>query len=208
MLKLWRLFRIYDERSTKKKIEGAKDSISVKARLTHIKQLRSIEIETSMNHYKSFTAPNPDIKATIYSSDQVVVGQVTYAVSPLFDKLYIFDITIHDAFRRQGFGLAVIAYLANTHRLPMATIKEVLSASGFWRAARLASGPIETLSLSEMDLERERWAHLKPLVDQLDSLISDRLSNKRESWEIAVGRGLPDWPSSKFTPLATADHWG
>ncbi|NVM76865.1 hypothetical protein FHW83_002666 [Duganella sp. SG902] len=115
----------------------------------------------------------------------------------MLKKLYIFNITIQDANRRQGFGLAVMAYLATTYRLPITTIKEVFSASGFWRAARLASGaPIETLSISEMDAERERWFPLKPLTDQLDVLISDRLFNKRESWETAVGRGLPDWPAS------------
>lgn len=75
-------------------------------------------------------------------------------------------------------------------------MKEVFSASGFWRAARLAIGPIETLSISEMDAERERWAHLKPLMDQLEALISERLFNNLEPWETAVGRGLPDWPSS------------
>lgn len=155
-----------------------------------------IEIETSTNHYKSFTAPNPDIKATVYSSDHIAVGSVTYAVSPLFDKIYIFDITIQDANRRQGFGLAVMEHLATTYRLPITTIKEVFSASGFWHAARLASSsPIENLSISEMDVESERWAHLKPVIDQLDNLISDRFS-KHESWETAVGRGLPDWPTS------------
>lgn len=195
MLKLWSYLRFFNQRLSTK-VESAKGQMPVKSVRADAKQLPYIEIETSANHHKSFTAPNPDIKATVYSSDRTAVGHVTYAVSPLFDKLYIFNITIQDANRRQGFGLAVMAYLATTYRLPITTIKEVFSASGFWRAARLASSvPIETLSISEMDAERERWAHLKPLMGQLDILISDRFSN-RESWETAVGRGLPDWPAS------------
>jgi len=177
-------------------VERSEEELPVKPASAQLKQLPFIEIETSANHHKSFTAPNPDITATVYSSSRVVVGYVTYAVSPLFDKVYIFDIKIYDAYRRQGFGLAVIAHLATTYRLPITTIKEVFSASGFWSAARLAGGPIKTLSISEMDPERERWAHLKPLMDQLEAMISDRLFSKRESWEAAVGRGLPDWPSS------------
>ncbi|MQA40671.1 GNAT family N-acetyltransferase [Rugamonas aquatica] len=164
-----------------------------------IEPLPTIEIETSTNHHQSFTSPNPDIKATIYSSDRTPVGRVTYAVSPLFDRLYIFDVTIHEPYRRQGFGLAAIEYLATTYCLPMATIKEVSLARHFWRAARAASDrrgeQIGTLSISEMFEERKRWGHLKPQIDQLNTQISDRLI-KHETWESAVGRGLPDWPSS------------
>jgi hypothetical protein len=54
-------------------------------------------------------------------------------------------------YRHHGFGLSVMAYLATTYRLPITTIKEVSSARGFRRAARLTGGPIETLSISEMD---------------------------------------------------------
>lgn len=195
MLKKWSFVKFLNQ-SQYMKVETARPAIHGKSGRALGEQLPFIEVELSANHHKSFTAPNPDIKATVYSSSRVAVGHVTYAVSPLFDKLYIFDINIHDAYRRQGFGLAAMAYLAKTYHLPITTIKEVFSASGFWSAARLASGPIDTLSISEMDAERERWAHLKPLMDQLDAIISDRLFSKRESWEAAVGRGLPDWPSS------------
>jgi hypothetical protein len=196
MWKLWPFFRFVIQSLSRTKVEGGAGIISAEPCRARNKPLPYIEIETSTNHHKSFTSPNPDIKATVYSSDRVPVGQVTFAVSPLFDRLYIFNLTIYDAYRHQGFGLAVMAYLATTYRLPITTIEEVFSASGFWRAARLTGGPIETLSISEMDAERDRWAHLKPLMDQLETLISDRLFSKRESWEAAVGRGLPDWPSS------------
>lgn len=196
MLKLWPFFKLVFQSLRRTKVEDFMEGFTAQPDHKYRESLPYIEIESSTNHHQSFTAPNPDIKATVYSSDRVAVGQVTYAVSPLFDKLYIFNITIHDSYRRLGFGLAVIAYLVTTYRLPITTIKEVFSASGFWRAARLANGPIGTLSISEMDAERERWAHLKPLIDQLNTLISERLFSKCESWETAVGQGLPNWPSS------------
>lgn len=186
-------------------------SASAEPALARMKPLPSIEVEIAMNHHKSFTSPNPDIKATVYSSDGAAVGRVTYAVSPLFDRLYIFDIAVHEPYRRHGFGLAIMAYLATAYRLPITTIKEVYSASAFWRAARLASSrsnqQIDTLSVGEMDTERARWAHLKPKIDQLDELISDRLFAMRESWEMAVGRGLPDWPSSTPVGIEAGAAW-
>lgn len=204
MLKLWPFFRFVSRREPTTEAEGSAGLLPATLGRTRSKLLPYIEIETSTNHHKSFTSPNPDINATVYSSDRVPVGHITYAVSPLFDRLYIFDITIHDAYRRRGFGLAVMSYLATTYRLPITTIKEVSQASGFWHSARLAGAPIDTLSFSEMDTEAERWAHLKPHADKLELLISDRLFRNREAWETAVGRGLPDWPSS--TPGGPGAH--
>jgi hypothetical protein len=140
------------------------------------------------------------IKANVYSEEGALVGKVTYAISPLFDKIYIFDITIDESWRRQGFGLAAIKHILSTYGLPIVTIKEVGSARDFWRNARQAAlgkgQVITTLSVSEMDEERSRWAHLAPHVKELERLISERLFSLREEYEIAVGRGLPDWEHS------------
>lgn len=196
MLKLWPFFGFVIRRKPATNAQGSARLLP--ATLGHMRRklLPYIEIETSTNHYKSFTSPNPDIHATVYSSDRVPVGHITYAVSPLFDKLYIFDITIHDAYRRRGFGLALMAYLSTTYRLPITTIKEVSQARGFWHSARRAGTRIDTLSFSEMDTEAARWAHLKTHADKLELLICDRLFKNRDAWEIAVGQGLPNWPSS------------
>ena len=201
---MWKLMSFFDLLFGRKPTAAVSDNelglAQYVPRRPRIKLFPHIEVEVATNHHKSFTSPNPDIKATVYSSDRTAVGEVTYAVSPLFDRLYIFNITVHAPYRRQGFGLAIIEYIAMTYDVPITTIKEVFSASEFWSAARyLYDRPnekIETLSISEMDRERARWAHLKPHIDQLDEQISDRLFNKRESWESAIGRGLPDWPSS------------
>ncbi|OEZ63879.1 MULTISPECIES: hypothetical protein [unclassified Duganella] len=201
MWKLWPFFRSVGAQTPTRPVTDNGSSLTpVKPGCNRMKPLPPIEIEASANHHKSFTSPNPDIKATVYSSDRREVGRVIYAISPLFDRLYLFDITIHVPYRRQGFGLTIMDYLTTTYRLPITTIKELFSASEFWRSVREVSSQrnekIETLSVSEMNEERERWAHLKPLIDQLDVLISDRLSSKLESWESAIGRGLPDWPTS------------
>lgn len=174
------------------------DLTALKKELLPTPALPQITVETSFNYYKSFTLPNPDIKATIYAFDHVEVGKATFAVSPLFDRIYLFDITVHQAFRRQHFGLAFISFLAVSFDLPITTIKEVYSASDFWRMARrvvsMHNLKIDTISISEMDGECARWSHLQAKIDDLNQLVSDRLCIKREAWEDAVSRGLPDWP--------------
>ncbi|MFB9240338.1 GNAT family N-acetyltransferase [Massilia antarctica] len=141
--------------------------------------LPEIDLDVSLNHMKCFTSPHPDQQATIYAKDGARVGCVTYAVSPLFDMVYIFDIGIGKAFRRQGYGLAVIRHLFLAYRLPLTTIKEVFAAHMFWAATRvltmLNGSSISTISVSEMDQEQARWEHLRPEMKRLDG---------------AVGRGL------------------
>lgn len=75
MLKLSPLLWFADKRAQTKKMEVVNDCISAKSDLTLSKRLHYIEIEISTNHHKSFTAPNPDIKAKVFSSDRIAVGQ-------------------------------------------------------------------------------------------------------------------------------------
>ncbi|MDQ1812045.1 GNAT family N-acetyltransferase [Massilia sp. CCM 9210] len=142
---------------------------------------------------KCFTSPNPDQQASVYAKDGARVGYVTYALSPLFDMVYIFDIGIDEAFRRQGYGLAVIHHLVSTYQLPLTTIKEVYAAHMFWAAARelamLNGSSISTISVSEMKQEQARWEHLRPAMIRLEDLITQRFI-QGESFESAVGRGL------------------
>jgi hypothetical protein len=57
---------------------------------------------------KAFTSPNPDVKATIIDAEEKVVGRVTYAVSPLHDRIYLFNIEVEEGYKRKGFGLAIV----------------------------------------------------------------------------------------------------
>ena len=159
-------------------------------------RLPAITIKTTANHYKPFTAPNPDIRAEIYNAVGQRVGKTTYAVSPLADRVYVFDINIARDFQRQGYATAMLWHLAKIYSQPITAIKELFSASSFWDATRkLAGGGLvvtQPLSVSEMRDEAARWQHLKPLAERLEKVISERLSIHREPWEMAVGRGLDD----------------
>lgn len=155
--------------------------------------LPDFTLEVVLNHMQCFTSPNPDRIATVMSAAGDQVGYITYAVSPLFDKLYIFQINIDDAFRRQRYGLAIIHYLHSTYQLPIATFNEVGAARRFWAAARhmVASlgSSITAMSVGEMTRERARWKHLQPETDRLEQLISQRFL-AGEDYQSAVGRGL------------------
>ncbi|MCE3602813.1 GNAT family N-acetyltransferase [Massilia sp. P8910] len=152
-----------------------------------------IDLDVFLNHMKCFTSPSPDQQATVYAKDGARVGYVTYAMSPLFDMVYIFDIGIDEAFRRQGYALAVIRHLVLTYRMPLTTIKEVYAAHLFWAAARelamLNDSSMSTISISEMNQEQARWEHLRPEMIRLENLIIQRFI-QGESYESAVGRGL------------------
>lgn len=73
----------------------------------------------------NFAAPNPDITETIRDSEGNVVGNTVYTISPLKDRIYLFEITIHPAFRRRGFGLALLVFLAKTYDLPITVVKPI-----------------------------------------------------------------------------------
>lgn len=155
--------------------------------------LPAVSFQEAANFYKSFTSPNPDINAVVLDAAGHKVGRVTYAVSPLEDRLYLFQISIDQPSRRRGFGLAALVHIAQRYRLPIVPVKELYSP--FWSAARELKATdlqiLGQLSVGDMDNEAERWSHLQPEIERLNQLITDRLSLHREPWDVAVGRGLP-----------------
>ncbi|WP_299204291.1 GNAT family N-acetyltransferase [uncultured Amphritea sp.] len=159
-----------------------------------VERLPVISLSVSDNYYKAFTSPNPDHNARIYNAAEVLVGKTTFAVSPLYDRVYLFDIEVIPEYRRQGYATAVLRYLTGTYNHPITAIKELYGASDFWASARRLKevGIIvtEPLSCSEMDHEAARWQHLQPEVDRLDKLINERLTVYNEPWHSATGRGL------------------
>lgn len=158
------------------------------------KSLPGIALKASANYYKAFTAPNPDYNAIIYNTMGDQVGTATYALSPLSDRIYLFDIEIFPEHRRRGYATAVLLHLTQTYGQPITAVKELYSAIGFWNAARQmkTAGLFVTmpLSVSEMDVEAARWEHLRPVAKLLESQITERLTVHREPWNVAVGRGL------------------
>lgn len=155
--------------------------------------LPSFTLQVAFNHAKCMTSPNPNRNATVLGHDGGRVGYVSYAVSPLFDRLYLFKIEIDEAFRRQRYGLAIIRYLVSHYQLPLTTIHELGKSHMFWAAARHMLAPlgcaITTISFSEMDQEGVRWRHLQPEIDRLEQMINQRFL-AGEDYASAVGRGL------------------
>ncbi|GKS87434.1 GNAT family N-acetyltransferase [Acidovorax sp. SUPP1855] len=163
----------------------------VQRRLAHVPK---ITVDVTRNYYMTFTAPNPDVKVVIRNEAGTPVGRACYAVSPLNDRVYIYEVEILGAHRRQGYGTALLLFLARTYDLPITVVKELYSACSFWRFARgLGSAGIrltQQLSVSDMASEAERWAHLQPKARELEEVITHRLSVERLPWSEATTRGL------------------
>jgi hypothetical protein len=140
------------------------------------------------------TAPNPILSAIIHNALGDQVGTATYAMSPLSDRIYLFDIKIVIEHRQRKYATALLLYLAQTYGLPITAVKELYSASDFWNAARQLKGAglIVTmpLSYSEMIAEAARWEHLRPTANRLERQITERLTVHHEPWHVAIGRGL------------------
>lgn len=154
--------------------------------------MSSIYLIEKKNYFKTFTSPNPDVSAFVFNSQRQKIGDITYAVSPLFDKLYLFEIEVDVNHRRQGYGAAILEHLANEYDLPICPVQEIYNT--FWHVVR--SPKYEKLKLTQQlstgDMKREasRWSYLRLQAEKLDQEIQKRFSNG-ESWEDAVGRG-PD----------------
>ncbi len=165
------------------------------------KAVPTVTLNGTPNYFKAYTAPAPDVKATIHDQAGNQVGTVSYGLSPLGDRVYLFDIRIDREQTRRGFATAVLLHLMRTYGQPITPVKELHSASGFWDAARNMKdrGLVVTKSLGfgDMDFEAERWAHLAPAAKALESAILKRLA-ANEPWEMAVGRGLDEERAQKM----------
>ena len=141
----------------------------------------------------NFAAPNPDITAAIQDSNVNIVGNTVYTISPLKDRIYLFDIKIDPAFRRRGFGLALLVSLAKTYGLPMTVVHPISPALLFWENARKVLAYTihftQSLSVGDMDTEKSRWGHMQPQVHKLERVIAERLL-RGEPYAQAIGRGL------------------
>jgi hypothetical protein len=161
----------------------------------NINKLPSLSISETANYYKAFTLPNPDYKVNITNSTDELIGTATYAVSPLFDCVYIFDIRVNQSWQRRGYATAFILYLTNKYGLPITAIKELGSASYFWNYIRRLKdvGIIVTdpLSIGEMDMESLRWEHLQHEAERVNKIITDRLTVHRLPWDIATSLPPP-----------------
>ncbi len=152
----------------------------------------TINVLDTLSYFQSVTAPNPGIKATIFDEMGALVGYASYGISPLFDRLYLYDFKIQSAMRRKGYGYQFLSELVSRHGCPIVPVHETGSSYGFWTTARAwmnANGDqiLPSISAYELHQEHHRWPHLKAEIDKLNQVLSARIMV--EEWSIAVGRG-------------------
>ncbi|WP_454727899.1 MULTISPECIES: GNAT family N-acetyltransferase [Cupriavidus] len=153
-------------------------------------RLPLLVVKAAPNHFKAITAPSPDFRATLHNSAGEQVGTAAYALSPLSDKVYVFEIRIPPEHQRCGYATALLWHLAREYGRPITPVQELHAARGFWHAARAWAPLGVTEPLWDLDAEAVRWAHLRPLAELLAQQIQERLYVRREPWHVAVGRGL------------------
>lgn len=145
-----------------------------------------------LNYFKPLTAPNPDITVHINNHDGERVGTITYAISPINDTVYIYDIKIEREWRRKGYGLAILHSIHKKYSLPITPVHQTEVSRGFWDSVRRLKsiGLILTDDISCQDMldEKNRWLHLEPEILELESIISARM--QFEEWGHATGRGV------------------
>ncbi|WP_454728035.1 MULTISPECIES: hypothetical protein [Cupriavidus] len=174
-------------------------------------RLPPLAVKAHPNHFQVITAPSPEFIATLHNGAGEQVGTVKYGVSPLLDRIYVYDIRVPTEHQRCGYAMACLWHLAREYGRPITPVQELHAASGFWNAARALAdeGVIVTEPVYDLDAEAARWAHLRPLADRLAAQILARLDVRREPWYVAVGRGLDaeaaTLPTASAPPVETAD---
>lgn len=129
------------------------------------RRLPSIELREQLDYFMAWARPEPLRHAGIHAGDGRQVGTVSYSVSPLRDRVYVFEIKTTE--RRQGYGLQAVLAVAERYDMPVTPVHIVGSAIGFWEAAgrHLALHGrclTDEVRCSEMDREAAKWAHLRP----------------------------------------------
>lgn len=175
--------------------EPLRDFFQRRKALAKFRQLPAITVQGTENYYRANTSPSPDQNVQILNEAGDQVGTAAYAITPLNDQLWLYEIDVAREYRRQGYGLAFLRYLNQTHDLPVTAIHEVYLASSFWGAARLLDGHglrvTQPLSDSDIRTQQKRWQHLQPIQTRLLDVIQARLA-RGENWYHAIGRGLDE----------------
>lgn len=135
----------------------------------------------------NFVFPGLDITAAIEQHGQRV-GHIEYGISPLNDRLYISDFKIRDGYRGQGLGLATLWRLSRQFGLPLASMHEVHTSTGFWAKAerRLARAGVHLqrdIRTGDQPAIQATWAHLVPEPE-----------HERQIRELMAS---PEWPAIK-----------
>ncbi|WP_432262971.1 GNAT family N-acetyltransferase [Cupriavidus sp. TMH.W2] len=173
-------------------VRKAADPGGPSAQSRALDRLPPLVVKAAADHFRVVTAPSPEFRATLHNGASEEVGTAKYGLSPLGDRVYVYDIRVPPAHQRCGYATALLWYLAREYGRPITPVQELHAASGFWNAARALAGAGVVVTEPVWDLEAEaaRWAHLRPDAERLAEQILERLHVRREPWQVAVGRGL------------------
>lgn len=163
-----------------------------------------IDVKVRAFYDQEPTSPAPTYKAQIFNQDGIEVGSADFGVSPINDKVYVYEIEVEPEWRRQGYGAAFITYLHELYGLPVTPVHIVSAALGFWAKLRQRGrrkGLVITQEMGTEDLwsEHKRWPHLASDIERLKETISHRLWVLRQPYDVATSRGLEDWDRSAET---------
>lgn len=116
----------------------------------------------------------PFVDVFIYSVNNEYLGRLTYLLSPLNDRLYLYEIQIFESYRKNGFGMAALAALSlMNNRMPIFPVKilNTPTARAFWNSVYRRSNPLlpikEEIGLADWIIEADRWRHLHFAADCL-----------------------------------------
>ena len=129
------------------------------------KTIPAVELEhvSSERHRLGLYFP-ASIESFVITTNNVPIGTICYALSPLGDRLYVDNIRIAERYKRSGYGLANLWSLHQAHRLPIVPVQILDSdeAQAFWKKAKRvlvsAGGAVDAeMRRSQVEDERLRW---------------------------------------------------
>lgn len=168
-------------------------------------QLPVIEVRAWPLYDQQPTLPAPTYQCRIFNEVRAVVGRASFGISPINDRVYLYDITVAQEWRRKRYGTSFLAYLHDTYHLPITPVHIISPALGFWRELRQhaqAEGWVITQELGSdlRDEAAKRWPHLLMYKDRMKEVILHRQSVLQEPYQVATSRGLDDWNQAFPTP--------
>ncbi|KAA8685751.1 hypothetical protein [Pseudomonas caricapapayae] len=135
--------------------------------------------------------PSPMIKMAIMVN-ALGVGEISYTISPLQDRLFVYGIEISREYKRRGHGLAALWRLHQLHSLPIVPVSIISSneARRFWDRSRhilsAAGARIQPdIRRGHVYQEQQSWKHLVP-----ESSI-DRSIREHEEWMAREAKAYP-----------------
>jgi GNAT superfamily N-acetyltransferase len=140
---------------------------AAKSLTDHLSLLLVETVHTADTQRLQFPFPGTGM-LVVAERNGVRIGHVDYSLSVLKDRVYINKIEIAPDHHRQGYGLALLWHLWQTHQVPIIPLYEYELSYGFWDKARTrfkaAGAQIldQLASQDEMNEEAVRWQHLVP----------------------------------------------